>query len=237
IGRFGAVQRTLDGVDLGGITYPRFVVTPDGRLQFGYRTPRSGDGRVGLAEYADGRWRHLGLWSDSAGSYTWNGVTSTTRNLYLHGLTYGPDGRLHAAFTWREGDSGVLCAPGGLGNHDTGYVFSDDQGRTWRNDDGQVVGTTGGDLVSVQDPGLVVDPLDVDHGLMNQESQAVDSTGRPHVVISYVPGRFTQCVTNYQRDRIAYGRPFHLVPDGDGWRKTEIPVPLDAVGRSRLVFD
>src|SRR5690606_26675447 len=92
IGRFGAVQRTLDGVDLGGITYPRFVVTPDGRLQFGYRTPRSGDGRVGLAEYADGRWRHLGLWSDSAGSYTWNGVTSTTRNLYLHGLTYGPDG-------------------------------------------------------------------------------------------------------------------------------------------------
>ncbi|GAB3429887.1 BNR repeat-containing protein [Flindersiella endophytica] len=236
--RFGAVQRTLDGVDLGGITYPRFIVTPERRLQLSYRTPYSGNGTKALAEYSDGSWRKLGEWSSKTGSYTYNGVTSTTRNMYLHGLTYGRNGRLHATFTWREGNSGVLCAPGGLTNHDTGYVYSDDRGRTWRNNAGQVVGTTGGQLVSVTSPGLVIDPLSVDHGLMNQESQAVDAAGQPHAIISYVPGRFTQCVTSYQNDRRAYARPFHVWRDASGaWRKLEIPVPVNAVGRSRIVFD
>lgn len=67
-------------------------------------------------------------------TYSGNGQTSTARNMYVHGITYGPDGRLHAAFTWREQNFGVLCHPGGLSNHDTGYVYSDDRGRTWRND-------------------------------------------------------------------------------------------------------
>lgn len=31
--RFGPVQRTLDGVDLGTITYPQFVVTPEQTLR------------------------------------------------------------------------------------------------------------------------------------------------------------------------------------------------------------
>ncbi|WP_410657397.1 BNR-4 repeat-containing protein [Amycolatopsis sp. lyj-112] len=83
-------------------------------------------------------------WS-AAGSWTApSGVTSTTRNIYLHGLTYGPSGRLYAAFTWREGSSRVLCDSGGLTNHDTGYVYSDDRGRTWRDNTGKVAGTTGG---------------------------------------------------------------------------------------------
>ncbi|MDP9795843.1 hypothetical protein J2S43_004355 [Catenuloplanes nepalensis] len=232
--RFGAEQRTLGGLALGGITYPRFVVAPDGRLQFSYRTGRSGNGTLELAEYASGGWTRLGAWTSATGSYTANGVTSTTRNMYLHGLRYGPGGRLHASFTWREGNAGVLCNAGGLANHDTGYVYSDDRGRTWRNNAGAVLGTP----IGVGSPGLVVDPLGVDHGLINQESQAADSAGQPHVVISYVPGRFTQCVTNYVRDRVSYGRAFHLRRDAAGaWRKTEIPVALNATGRSQLVFD
>jgi hypothetical protein len=230
---FGAVQRTLDGVDLGGISYPRFVVTPDGRLQLSFRTGGSGNGTNELAEY-DGAWRKLGRWTSATGSWTGpNGVVSTTRNMYLHGLTYGPGGRLHAAFTWREGNAGVLCAPGGLTNHDTGYVYSDDNGRTWRANDGTAVTTP----VAV-DRRLVVDPLDPNHGLMNQESQAVDSTGTPHVVISYVPGRFTQCVTAYAADRTRWGRTFHLVRGASGaWTKREVPVPPNSTGRSRIVFD
>lgn len=40
----------------------------------------------------------------------------------------------------------------------------------------QVVGATGtADQVALDDPGLVVDPLDPNHALMNQESQAVDA--------------------------------------------------------------
>ena len=237
-GRFGVVQRTLDGVELGAITYPRFLVTPEGRLQFSYRTGGSGNGTMELAEY-DGAWRTLGRWSSATGSYSARGVTSTTRNLYLHGLGYSSTGRLHAAFTWREGNTGVLCNPGGLANHDTGYVYSDDRGRTWRNNAGQQVATTGsGSLVAVGTPSHVVDPLSVDHGLINQESQAYDSTGNPHVIVSYVPGRFTQCVSNYVQQRISFGRSFHLRRDAQGgWRKVEIPVPLNAVGRSQIVLD
>jgi hypothetical protein len=235
--RFG-VQRTLDGVELGAITYPRFIVTPDQRLQLSYRTGRSGNGTMELAEY-NGSWRTLGRWSSATGGYSARGITSTTRNLYLHGLAYGPDGRLHAAFTWREGNTAVLCNAGGLANHDTGYVFSDDRGRTWRNNAEQLVATIGtAAQVAVNSPGLVVDPLSVDHGLINQESLTVDSTGTPHVIISYVPGRFTQCVSNYVAQRRSFGRAFHLTQNAQGqWRKIEIPVALNAFGRSQIVLD
>lgn len=237
--RFGAVQRTFDGVDLGSITYPRFVVSPDNRLQFSYRTGRSGNGQMELAEYANGAWTRLGQWSSASGSYTQNGATSTTRNLYLHGLTYGGSGRLHATFTWREGNTAVLCNGGGLANHDTGYVYSDDRGRTWRNNAGTVVATTGGSgRVSVSTAGHVVDPLNVDHALINQESQAIDAAGQPHAIISYVPGRFTQCVSSFVAQRQSSGRAFHLVRSSSGtWTKMEIPVAPGAFGRSRLVFD
>jgi hypothetical protein len=238
--RFGAVQRSLDGLSLGSITYPRFLRTPDNRMQFSYRTGRSGNGTMELAEYSTGgTWSRLGRWSSATGSYSQHGATSTSRNLYLHGLTYGPSGRLHATFTWREGNTAVLCNGGGLANHDTGYVYSDDRGRTWRNNGGtQVATTNSGTLVSVGTAGHVVDPLNVDHGLINQESQAVDSAGNIHAIISYVPGRFTQCVSDYVGQRRTYGRAFHLRRSAAGvWSKVELPVPLNAFGRSRLVFD
>jgi hypothetical protein len=236
--RFGAVQRTLDGVELGTITYPQFVVTPEQRLQLSYRTGRSGSGTNELAEYT-GTWSRLGIWSAGTGSYAQHGATSTSRNMYLHGIQYGPDGRLHAAFTWREDNAAVMCNAGGLANHDTGYVFSDDRGRTWRNNAGQLVATTGtATQVAVGTAGLVVDPLNVDHALMNQESEAIDSTGALHVIISYVPGRFTQCVTDFVGQRRSFARAFHLTRNAQGaWSKFEIPVALDAFGRSQLVFD
>ncbi|MGH3392878.1 MAG: BNR repeat-containing protein [Actinomadura sp.] len=236
--RFGPVQRTLGGLELGGISYPQFLLTPENRLQFSFRTGGSGNGTNELAEYAAGAWTRLGKWSGATGTFTTGGVTSNTRNMYLHGLTYGRGGRLHAAFTWREGNLAVLCAPGGLSNHDTGYVYSDDRGRTWRNGAGDVVGTTGGTLVSIDAPGHVVDTVGVDQALMNQESQAVDAAGRPHVIISYVPERVTSCVTSYAADRTANARTFHLHQDATGtWHKTELPMPPNATGRSRLVFD
>ena len=47
---------------------------------------------------------------------------TTAKVTSLHGLTYGGSGRLHATFTWREGNSGVLGNGGGLANHDTGLA-------------------------------------------------------------------------------------------------------------------
>jgi len=236
--RFGPVQRTLDGLDLGTITYPQFIVTPEQALQLSYRTGRSGAGTNELAEYT-GTWRTLGKWSAGTWNYTQHGATSTSRNMYLHGIQYGPGGRLHAAFTWREDNAAVMCNAGGLANHDTGYVFSDDRGRTWRNNAGQQVATTGtSSHVAVSSPGLVVDPLNVDHALINQESEAIDSTGAIHVIISYVPGRFTQCVTNFETQRPMFARAFHLTRSAQGtWTKFEIPVALNAFVRSQIVLD
>lgn len=61
-------------------------------------------------------------------------------------------------------------------------------GRTWKNSAGLTVGRSGSDPVSVGAAGIIVDSLDADHGLMNQESQAIDSSGLIHTIISYVPG-------------------------------------------------
>ncbi|MEU2732575.1 BNR repeat-containing protein [Streptomyces griseoviridis] len=237
---FGAVQTSLDGLALTSqFTYPQFIATPEGRLQLSYRAGISGNGRNALAEYDGSSWRALGEWSGSTGTYTSAHGSSTARNMYLHGIDYDVNGRLHAFFTWREQSNAVMCSGGGITNHDTGYVYSTDRGRTWRNDAGTVVGTTGtADTVSVTDSGLVVDPLDPDHSLMNQESQATDSAGRPHAIISYVPGRFGQCTTAYVADRVADGRAFHVRKNAaGGWQKTEIPVPLSSSQRTRLVLD
>ncbi len=237
---FAPIERDLGGVDTGEMTYPRFVPTPDGDLQFGYRTGGSGDGTLNLAEYADGAWSELGAWTSPEGEYEANGAVSDTRNMYLHGIGYDADGRLHASFTWREDAEGgdILCDPGGLSNHDTGYVYSDDAGRSWHTDDGQTAAVTGTDRrVSVDTPNHVVDPLEPNYALMNQESQAVDSSGDPHVMISYRPGRFGDCSTDFVADREDEGRAFHLHRDTEGsWHKVELPEPIDAFGRTQLVL-
>ncbi|MER7563776.1 BNR repeat-containing protein [Streptomyces sp. NPDC048523] len=238
--RFGAPQSTLDGVALTSqFTYPQFVSTPDGKLQLSYRRGISGNGRNALAEYDGSTWTDLGEWSASTGTYTSEHGSSTARNMYLHGIDYDKNGRLHSFFTWREQNGAVMCSSGGITNHDTGYVYSDDRGRTWRTNAGTVVGTTGGsDKVAVTDSGLVIDALNPDHSLMNQESQSTDSSGLPHAIISYVPGRFGQCTTNYVSDRTANGRAFHVRKNSSGtWQKTEIPVVLGSSQRTKLVLD
>ncbi|WP_145876935.1 BNR repeat-containing protein [Streptomyces sp. BK340] len=237
---FGAVRTTLDGLALTPqFTYPQFVCTPEGRLQLGYRVGVSGNGCNALAEYDGSAWTALGEWTSSTGTYSSPHGSSTARNMYLHGIDYDASGRLHVFFTWREQNAAVMCHSGGIPNHDTGYVHSTDRGRTWRNDAGTVVGTTGTpDTVAVGDAGLVVDALDPDHCLMNQESQTTDSSGLPHAIISHVPGRFGPCTTDYAADRTAGGRAFHLRKNSAGsWQKTEIPVALNSSQRTKLVLD
>ncbi|MEU6140375.1 BNR repeat-containing protein [Streptomyces sp. NPDC047081] len=237
---FGSVQTSLDGLALTTqFTYPQFVSTPEGKLQLSYRVGISGNGRNALAEYDGSTWTALGEWSSSTGTYTSSHGSSTARNMYLHGIDYDVNGRLHSFFTWREQNAAVMCNSGGITNHDTGYVYSTDRGRTWRNDAGTLVAATGtSDTVAVTDSGLVVDSLNPDHSLMNQESQFTDSAGLPHAIISYVPGRFGQCTTNYVSDRTANGRAFHVRKNSSGtWTKTEIPVALNSSQRTKLVLD
>ncbi|ONK10318.1 BNR repeat-containing protein [Streptomyces sp. MP131-18] len=235
---FGPVLSSLDGVALtSAFTYPQFLPTPGGRLLLSYRTGVSGNGQAALAEYDGSRWRELGTWSSATGTYTTARGSSPSRNLYLHGLDYGPDGTLHVFGTWRERSGAVTCGAN-LTNHDTVYVRSTDDGRTWTNAAGTRVATTGSATAGVNSPGLIADPLGPDHALMNQESQGVDSRGLPHALISYVPGRFGQCVADYVSGRIANARPFHVRRDASGaWHKTEVPVPMNSSQRSQLVLD
>lgn len=210
----------------------------NGYLQLSYRIGVSGNGQAAAAEYNGSKWTVLGTYTSATGSYTANSATSTARNLYIHGYTYHGT-RLHVAGTWRENNAAVSCSSGGLTNHDTIYIYSDDNARTWKGNTGSSVATTGSSsLVSVTTSGIIVDSLPPNYGLMNQESQAVDSSGLPHVAISYVPGRFTSCVTSYASDRTANGRAFHLYKNSAGtWTKNELPWALNSVGRSQIIVD
>ncbi|MEV4338950.1 BNR repeat-containing protein [Streptomyces sp. NPDC049590] len=237
---FGAVRTTLDGLPLTDrFTCPQFLTTPEGRLQLGYRAGVSGNGRNARAEYGGSRWTAPGEWSGATGTYTTPHGTGTARSMYLHGLDYDRRARLHALFTRRERDPAVLARRGGLTNHDTGYVYSDDRGRTWHDGTGTKAGTTGGTgRVRVTDAGLTVDPLGPDHCLMNQESQCVDSAGSPHPIISHLPVRLGPATTGHPAARTARARAHHVRKTASGaWLKTEIPVPLRSSQRTRLVLD
>ncbi|KAJ7460939.1 hypothetical protein B0H11DRAFT_2057499 [Mycena galericulata] len=237
--RFATITNTLGNLNIGtAITYPQFVITPNNLLQFVFRSGISGDGATQLAEYNAGTWTNVGSWASATGTYNADtGVTSTLRNLYIHGFTYHGD-RAYVSGTWREQNAAVSCSSAGLTNHDTVYFYSNDLGRTWFNNGTTQVGTSGTNPINVNTAGIIVDSLDANHGLMNQESQTIDSAGLIHIIISYVPGRFTQCVTNYETDRPLYARPFHLYESPNGtFTKVEIPFAIQSVGRSQIVMD
>ncbi|KAJ7632124.1 hypothetical protein FB45DRAFT_1145132 [Roridomyces roridus] len=230
--QFAPVTNTLGTLNIGTeITYPQFVITPRNSLQLVYRTGVSGDGATQLAEYTNGIWSNVGSWASATGTYTApDGAVSTLRNLYIHGFTYHGQ-RAYVSGTWREQNGAVSCSSLGLTNHDTVYFYSDDLGRTWHNSAGTQIGTSGSNLVNVNTAGIIVDSLDADHGLMNQESQTVDSAGLLHIIISYVP-------ENYETDRPAFARAFHLYQSANGtWTKVEIPFAIQSVGRSQIVMD
>ncbi|KAJ7597582.1 hypothetical protein C8J56DRAFT_1001448 [Mycena floridula] len=240
--QFSAITNEIGTLNVGNtVTYPQFVVTPDNLLQFVYRSGVSGNGATQLAEYNGGTWTNVGSWASASGNYVANGATSVARNLYIHGFTYRGS-RAHVTGTWRENNAAVSCSSGGLTNHDTVYFYSDDKGRTWHNSAGTSIGTSGSNPISVTTAGIIIDSLNPDHGLMNQESQAVDSAGQIHAIISYLSksilGRFTQCVTNYETDRPAFARPFHVYRSTNGtFTKVEIPFAINSVGRSQIVMD
>jgi putative BNR repeat neuraminidase len=72
-------------------------------------------------------------------------------------------------------------------NHDLYYAYSKDKGRTWRNNDGSVIATTGGNPLISNAAGLRVWGIGQNRGLMNQESQVVDKAGIVHVLASHLP--------------------------------------------------
>lgn len=170
---FGPITSELEKGKRIAITYPRFWQTPDGGLQFCYRQGGSGNGDRMLVDYDAksstwGNTRQIdsryGLFEDDMGK-------SQSRCSYPNGYNYGPDGKLHATWVWRESSQGS--------NHDLMYVFSEDRGKTWLNNRGDVLN----EPAHVNSPGITVVEIGRGHGLMNTHGQAIDSLGRVHVVM------------------------------------------------------
>jgi hypothetical protein len=155
------------------ITYPRFFQTPDGELQFCYRRGGSGNGDRMLVDYESGtgKWINTRQIDSGKGEFGDDLGQSSTRCSYPNGYTYGPNGKLHVTWVWRETGSDP--------NHDMVYVYSEDLGKTWLNNYGQKINGPPG----VKSPGITVVDIPRTLGLMNTHGQAVDSRGRIHAVM------------------------------------------------------
>ena len=163
-------------------TYPYFFNAPNGNLMLYYREGGSGNGNGMLLEY-DGTqsdWTAgLGKFISSEGSYSGNlSSNSQSRNPYLNAIAYAGD-RIHISWGWRESSGGSQF------NHDLCYAYSDDNGRTWFNNDGIQIGTTGASFISVDSPGLVVADIPQNQGLSNQYTHYAYPDGSCHVMVAH----------------------------------------------------
>ena len=173
---FSAVSSSLVGsTTVALVTYPRFVTEPDGnKMLFEARIGTSGSGDEYLWEYdaATQAWTSLGMYISG---------TIDSINAYPHGLSYTRGGsRLHMSWCWRE-------TPDASTNHDLLYIYSDDHGRTWKNNVGAAVASTGSSFVSKNSSGIKVWTINQNRGLINQEHMAVDAAGIVHVLLSHMP--------------------------------------------------
>ncbi|GGN85745.1 hypothetical protein GCM10010112_66520 [Actinoplanes lobatus] len=172
---FGAVQTKLTSTSMDVVTYPQFFAHPDGTLQLAIRTGYSGTGDEVLYEYKSGAWSYIGEFIDG---------TTAGNNAYLFGIecdNYDPAAPLlHVTWTVRETSNAST-------NHDLYYAYSKDKGRTWRNNAGTVIATTGSTPLASNAAGLKVWAIDQNRGLINQESQVVDAAGIVHVLASHLP--------------------------------------------------
>jgi hypothetical protein len=218
-------------------TYPRFVPTPGGSLQLNYRLGPSGNGDRYLRDYdpATGKWSEPRQIDTRLGDFTDKIGMSPSRCSYPNGYGYGPGGRLHCTLTWREGKD--------MANHDLCYIYSDDGGFTWRNNAGEVVAESApgrGDegALRVDAPGLVVHPLSRKFGLMNDQTQTVDSQDRVHVGLwrcDEARLREENAWEEWTMFGVAPARHYyHYWRNTEGvWTETELPFPI---GRRPQIF-
>jgi hypothetical protein len=233
----GPQTNKLSGADPvnydASVTYPQFIATPDHKLMLDRRYGASGDGDDLLQTYdpATGTWSPNTLYISRTGNY--NG--STSRNAYLNGFDFGPDGKIHVTWTWREG--------AGSANHDLCYAYSVDNGVTWRNNAGALIADTSlGQSINLDTPGIIFHPLDAHQLLINQQAQCVDLDGRLHVLVlhrlqdpgyeypNYTSANFSTLATAYYH--------YFRDPTTGAWSQRRIPPSACPVGsRPKIVYD
>lgn len=247
---FNPVRSYLEtGETISSVTYPRFWQTPDGNLQFGYRSGGSGSGDWWIVDYdaATGNWENGRQVINRSGYYTDSKGSSTSRNAYLNGpVGYGPDGNLHLTWTWRESATGTA-------NHDIMYAFSNDGGTAWYNNNpaaGFEIGAAGTnqtllslawgqngleqiglatgntatqELMTVDSPDVTVVTLDRAWGMMNQQAQAVDSQGWVHAVMFHCTPESYAGHTESIWGPVGARRYYHYRRNAQGlWTRSEL---------------
>jgi hypothetical protein len=232
---FTPVTSQLDGKEVKSVTYPRFLQTPEGTLQFIYRVGGSGGGDRVLTDYdpVAGAWRNTHRIDSGAGNYTDEFGPSSSRCSYPNGYTYGPDGKLHVTWVWRERTQGA--------NHDLMYAYSEDRGQTWRNNSGEIVGTADGlKLISISSTNLIIWKLDRRQSLMNTQAQAVDAKGRIHAAMWHRRLDTTNTTSAPAIIKSPWSPAescyYHYWRDSQGkWHRNEIASPVGT--RPKLFFD
>ena len=164
-------------------TYPRFLATPEGNLLLHYRSFVSQiNNRLALYDANAGTW--TGDWRVISGSGTYTDPsygTSTARRMYDNRLTYDPYGTLTTSFTWREND---VPPPLSSYNHDIGFMYSEDNGATWKNNANAVVtDPSTGTYANIDSPDLTVVDIAPGYKMINDQGHAVDPQGGVHVVM------------------------------------------------------
>lgn len=180
------------GSEEASVTYPAFVLAPDGALLFFYRDGSAGDGNTILNRLAPG----TGAWERVA---TLIDGRSSGESAYLQHVAVDATGAIHLVFLWRAGEDPAT-------NADVSYARSEDGGRTWLASDGSMLElpiTHGAADVAVPTrPGSLQ--------LVNQGGLTVDGSGRPHAVFRARSPAQGEGVLHVWRDDTAWRRELLL---------------------------
>jgi hypothetical protein len=172
-GLFGPLQDHLGGPSIEGVTYPSFTSDGQGFTLYLRLNGGSGSADSHFFEYANGRWAINSPKASKLIDKNWSGGDRTV-SAYPFGLTLH-NGRRHLAWCWRDTPDASTC-------HDLCYAYSDDNGRTWLNNAGQVIGITGEKCITADSPGVAVWKIPPGTKYVNGGSMLVDEGGMVHVL-------------------------------------------------------
>lgn len=142
---FGPVQDNLGGGRLEGVTYPGFSVAGAGMVLYLRMGGGSGGANSHYFSYADGRWTVNTAAASQLINKNWSGGDRTV-NAYPHGLVVR-NGRRHLTWCWRDTPDARTC-------HDLCYAYSDDDGKSWRNNEGKLIGVAGTNFITADSTGV-----------------------------------------------------------------------------------
>lgn len=209
---FGRIRQELRKSHPLRITYPRFIITPDDKLQFFYR---GGNGTRVIHTYDP----ETGAWSAPRPIVAGNGYTN-------YHLRYGKDGRLQLMWHWRG--TGRLC-----------YLYTPDQGRTWKNNSGNTV-LTADNAKSVNKSNMKdVSVIKAKQAtLIMLGGQYIDSKGRPHEIVWHIPDdvkppSYKHSWERWGRDVARYHHYWRN--DRGDWHGNILPTPVG--NRAKILLD